>query len=92
MALEFLVPVSTEVIEQNPAGVTGGECRDGIVLVYLDALRQDHGERRSWPKETFMHWGPTDTVGTRALGTLLAHAVLCHNSRRLVRRSTGSSA
>jgi hypothetical protein len=35
MALEFLVPVSTEVIEPNPACVTGGECRDGILLVYL---------------------------------------------------------
>ena len=39
MALEFLVPVSTEVIEQNPACVTGGECREGILLVYVDALR-----------------------------------------------------
>ncbi len=62
MALECLVPVSTEVIEQNPACVTGGECRDGILLVYLDALRQDHGERLSWPKETFIHWGPTYTL------------------------------
>jgi hypothetical protein len=70
MALEFLVPVSTEVIEQHPTCVTGGECRDGILLVYLDALRQDHWERLSLPKETFIHWGPTYTVEVQELSGL----------------------
>ena len=70
MVLEFLVPVSTEGIEQNPACVTGGECRDGILLVYLDALRQEHWARLSWPKETCMHWGPTYTVEVPELSGL----------------------
>jgi hypothetical protein len=93
MALAFPVPVATEVIEQNPACVTGGECRDGILVVYLDALRQEHWERLALPEETFIHWGPTDTLEiSGALGTLWAHAVRGHDRRRLVRRSTGASA
>ena len=39
-------------------------------ISYLDALRQDHGERLSLPKETFMHWGPTDTVEGQELSGL----------------------
>jgi hypothetical protein len=70
MPLEFLVPISTEVIEQNPECVTGGECRDGVLVIYLDALQQDHGERRSLPRETFIHWGPRYTIEVQELSAL----------------------
>jgi hypothetical protein len=58
MALEFLVPISTEVIEQNPECVTGGKCRDGVLVVSLNALQQDHWQRLGLARETFIHWGP----------------------------------
>lgn len=70
MALEFLVPISTEVIEQNPECVTGGECRDGVLVVYLDALKQDHWKRLGLPKETFIHWGATYTIELQELSGL----------------------
>ena len=83
MALEFLVPVSTEVMEQNPECVTGGECRDGILVVSLDALRQDHWERLSLPQETCIHWGPTYTIEVQEL------SALCWPIRYRVRTAEG---
>ena len=62
MAREVRVPVATQGMEPNPACVTGGAGRAGILLGYLDAWRQEHGERLSWPHETGMPWGPPDTV------------------------------
>ena len=42
MALEILVPVSTEVIEQNPECVVGGEYKDGALVISIDAGKQDY--------------------------------------------------
>jgi hypothetical protein len=67
MALELLVPISTEVIEQNPECVTGGECRDGVLVVYLNALQQDHWQRLGLSRETFIHWGPPYTIEVQEL-------------------------
>src|SRR5882724_2487242 len=46
MALELLVPLSTEVIEQNPECVTGGACRDGVLVIDLHAFNRIIG--RGW--------------------------------------------
>jgi len=70
MALEFLVPISTEVIEQNPECVTGGMCRDGVLVISLDATKQDHWKRLGLPRETPIHWGPTYTVEVQELSGL----------------------
>lgn len=70
MALALLVPLSTEVIEQNPECVTGGESRDGVLMIDVDALRQDHWQRLGVPRETPMHWGPTSTVEGQELAGL----------------------
>jgi hypothetical protein len=70
MALQFLVPVSTEVIEQNPECVTGGECRDGVLVVYLNALQQDHWQRLGLSREAFIHWGPPDMIEVQELSGL----------------------
>ncbi len=70
MALELLVPISTEVIEQNPECVTGGTCRDGVLVISLHALQQDHWTRLGLPRETTLHWGPTSTVEVQELSGL----------------------
>lgn len=70
MALELLVPISTEVIEQNPECVTGGACRDGVLVIELNALQQDHWQRLGLPQETPIHWGPTSTVEVQELSGL----------------------
>jgi hypothetical protein len=70
MELELLVPLSTEVIEQNPECVTGGAYRDGALVIELNALQQDHCQRLGLPQETPMHWGPTYTVEVQELSGL----------------------
>jgi hypothetical protein len=70
MALELLVPLSTEVIDQNPECVTGGAYRDGHLVIDLNALHQDHWQRLDLPPETPMHWGPTYTVEVQELSGL----------------------
>ena len=70
MALELLVPLSTEVIEQNPECVTGGAYRDGVLVIDLHALHQDHWQRLELPRETPIHWGPTSTVEVQELSGL----------------------
>ena len=70
MALEVLVPLSTEVIEQNPECVTGGAYRDGVLVIDLHALQQDHWQKLGVPQETPMHWGPTYTVEVQELSGL----------------------
>jgi hypothetical protein len=70
MALELLVPISTEVVEQNPECVTGGAYRDGVLVIDLHALHQDHWQRLGLPRETPVHWGPTYTVEVQELSGL----------------------
>lgn len=70
MALELLVPLSTEVIEQNPECVTGGAYRAGVLVIDLHALHQDHRRRLGVSRETPIHWGPTYTVEVQELSGL----------------------
>jgi len=70
MALEFLVPISTEVIEQNPECVTGGKCRNGVLVIYLDATQQDSWQRLGLPRETPIRWGAPYTVEVQELSGL----------------------
>lgn len=70
MALEFLVPISTEVMEQNPECVTGGECRDGVLVIYLDAMKQDPWQRLGLPQETPIHWGEPYKIEVQELSGL----------------------
>lgn len=70
MALAWLVPLSTEVMEHNPAWVTGGAYRDGVLGIDLHAWPQEHGQKRGVPQETPRHWGPTSTVEVQELSGL----------------------
>src|SRR3970040_2174415 len=70
MALEFSVPISTEVIEQNPECVTGGKCRNGVLVIYLDATQQDSWQRLGLPRETPIRWGVPYTVEVQELSGL----------------------
>ena len=42
MALEILVLVSTEVIEENPECIISGEYKNGALVISMDARKQDH--------------------------------------------------
>ena len=70
MALEILVPVSTEVIEQNPECVIDGEYKDGALVISMDARKQNHSKQLGLPQETEIHWGKEYTVPVQELSGL----------------------
>jgi len=70
MALEILVPVSTEVIEKNPECVVGGEYKDGALVISIDARKQDCHEQLGLPQETEVHWWKEYTVPVQELSGL----------------------
>lgn len=70
MALEILVPVSTEVIEENPECVIGGEYRDGALVISIDARKQDYHQDLELPQDTEIHWWKEYTVPVQELSGL----------------------
>ncbi len=51
MPLEILVPVSTEVMEENPEGVISGKYKDGALVISMDARKQDHHTQHGLPRD-----------------------------------------
>ncbi len=70
MALEILVPVSTEVIEQNPECVISGEYKDGALVINIDARKQDWHQQLGLPPGTEIHWWKEYTVLVQELSGL----------------------
>jgi hypothetical protein len=70
MALEILVPVSTEVIEENPECVISGEYKDGALVISMDARKQDHHSQHGLPQDIEIHWGKEYTFPVQELSGL----------------------
>lgn len=71
MALEILVPVSTEVIEGNPECIIGGEYRDGALVISIDARKQDHHQQQlGLSGDIEIHWWKEYTVLVQELSGL----------------------
>jgi len=52
MAVKILVPVSTEVIEENPDCIINGEYKDGALVINIDARKQDHHQQLGIGQDT----------------------------------------
>jgi len=70
MALDILVPVSTEVIEENPDCILGGEYKDGTLVIKIDVRNQDYHQQLGIPREPELHWGKEYTVTVQELSGL----------------------
>jgi hypothetical protein len=70
MALEILVPVSTEVMEENPECVISGKYKDGALVISMDARKQDHHSQHGLPQGIAIHWGKEYTVPVQELSGL----------------------
>ena len=70
MALEILVPVSTEVIEENPDCIIDGKYKDGALVISIDAKRQDHCQHLGLPQGAKVYWGKEYTVPVQELSGL----------------------
>jgi hypothetical protein len=70
MAVKILVPVSTEVIEENPDCIVNGEYKDGALVINIDARRQAHHQQLGIGQDTEIHWGKEYTVPVQELSGL----------------------
>jgi hypothetical protein len=70
MALEILVPVSTEVIEENPECIVSGEYKDGALVINIDTRKQSYYQQLGLPQGTEIHWGKEYTVPVQELSGL----------------------
>lgn len=57
MALQVMVPISTEVIEQNPDCQIAGVYEGGRVVITIDTRPQNHHQRLGVGSKTVLHWG-----------------------------------
>ena len=56
MAVTIKVPVNTAVIEDNAICVVGTEFKEGVGVIHLEALRQNHREILGLPRGRKLHW------------------------------------
>jgi len=70
MALEILVPVSTEVIEENPECIVNGEYKDGALVINIDTRKQSYYQQLGLPQGAEIHWGKEYTVPVQELSGL----------------------
>jgi len=56
MAVTVKVPISTAVMEDNPRCVRRAEFEEDVVVVYLDARKQDHHQALGIGKRVSLHW------------------------------------
>ena len=70
MAVEILVPVSTEVIEEIPECVISGEYKDGALVISMDARKEDHHSQHGLSQDIEIHWGKEYTVPVQELSGL----------------------
>jgi len=70
MALEILVPVSTEVIEENPECIVNGKYKDGALVINIDTRKQSYYQQLGLPQGAEIHWGKEYTVPVQELSGL----------------------
>jgi hypothetical protein len=70
MTLEILVPISTEVIEENQDCIIDGKYKDGALVINVDARKQDHHQQLGLPQTIEIHWGKEYTVPVQELSGL----------------------
>ena len=57
MALSVTIPISTEVIENNPDCKIQGQYEKGRVVIRIDTRHQNHHQRLGISTRTQLHWG-----------------------------------
>ena len=52
----------TEVIEKNPDCIIDGKYKDGVLVINIDARKQDYHQQLGLSQITEIHWGKEYTV------------------------------
>ena len=67
MALPVAIPISTEVIENNPDCKIEGRSEKGRVVITVDTRHQNHYQRLGLSTHTKLHWGDESTYEVQEL-------------------------
>ncbi len=67
MALSVTIPISTEVIENNPDCTIAGHYEKGRVVITVDTRYQNHHQRLGISTHTALHWGDEFTYEVQEL-------------------------
>ena len=67
MALSVTIPISTEVVENNPDCRIDGQYEKGRVLITVDTRHQNHYQRLGISTHTELHWGDEYTYEVQEL-------------------------
>ena len=67
MALPVTIPISTEVIENNPDCKIEGRSEKGRVVITVDTRHQNHYQRLGLSTHTKLHWGDESTYEVQEL-------------------------
>ena len=67
MALPVTIPISTEVIENNPDCKIEGRYEKGRVVITVDTRHQNHYQRLGLSTHTKLHWGDESTYEVQEL-------------------------
>ena len=67
MALPVTIPISTEVIENNPDCKIEGHYEKGRVVITVDTRYQNHHHRLGLSTHTKLHWGDESTYEVQEL-------------------------
>ena len=67
MALSVTIPISTEVIENNPDCKINGDYEKGRVVITVDTRYQNHYQRQGISTHTPLHWGEEYTYEVQEL-------------------------
>ena len=67
MALSVTIPISTEVIENNPDCTIKGQYEKGRVVLTVDTRYQNHYQRLGISTHTKLHWGDENVYEVQEL-------------------------
>ena len=67
MALSVTIPISTEVIENNPDCKIDGQYEKGRIVIRIDTRYQKHYQRLGVSTQTKLHWGDAYTYEVQEL-------------------------
>jgi hypothetical protein len=70
MALYIRVPISTEVIENNPDCKMGAQYEDGVLKITIDTREQNHHQRLGIGSKVTLYWGKEHSFEVQELSAM----------------------
>jgi hypothetical protein len=84
MSLYVTVPISTEVIELNPACAFSTAYEDGVLMITVDTRCQNVHQRLGLSTKTRLHWGKDNSFEAQELSAMAWPKLTSANAGRIL--------